>query len=144
MSRSIISENPHVKHRTAREILDLKLRKEEYILEYAQRESPKISTYYVLIGTTTRLELNRQQRSWERRPTRRRGCHPLPRFSRRGATIEHQSVLGIHKPMESTRLSGVGILSHDSRSSSWCPRRGLPAKEWAGSLQSQPLQVLAS
>lgn len=47
MSRFIVSENPHVKHRNIGEILDLKLRKEEYSLEYAQRESPDISTQYV-------------------------------------------------------------------------------------------------
>lgn len=45
MSRFIISENPHVKHRNVGEILDLKMRKEEYSLEYAQRESPTISPF---------------------------------------------------------------------------------------------------
>ena len=52
LSRFIVSENPHVRHRNISEILDLKQRKEKYNLEYAQRESAKINTCYVFTYTT--------------------------------------------------------------------------------------------
>lgn len=40
LSRFIVSENPHVKHRTIAEIEDLKLQRDKYRYEYAQRKSP--------------------------------------------------------------------------------------------------------
>jgi len=88
LSRFIVSENPYVKHRSIGEILDLKMRKEKYSLEYAQCESANANSCCVFTLTARRLEFNRQQRSREWGPKRRRGCYSLPCFPGCGTTIE--------------------------------------------------------
>ena len=117
LSRFILSDNPDVKHRSIAEIQDLKLRKDEYSLEYAQRESSRVNMWCEFVLKTRSLELNRQHRDYGKRSRRRRGHHSLPCFSRRGATIKRQSLLGLYKPVELTRLSGASVSSHHGRSS---------------------------
>ncbi len=60
LSRFIVSKNPHVKHRSIGEILALKLQKEKYSLQYAQRESLNAHLYCVFTLTAHRLEFNCQ------------------------------------------------------------------------------------
>ncbi len=60
LSRFIVSENPHVKHRSIGEILALKMQKEKYSLQYAQREPLNANSCCVYTLTAHRLEFNRQ------------------------------------------------------------------------------------
>ena len=64
LSRFILSDNPYAKHRSIAEIQDLKLRKDKYSLEYAQRESPWVNIWCEFMLKTRSLEFNRQHRDY--------------------------------------------------------------------------------
>ncbi len=52
LSRFIVSDNPHVKHRTIAEIEDLKLQRDKFRYEYAQRKSPNFTLVLIPIDSS--------------------------------------------------------------------------------------------